>query len=58
MNREMWETVREFDSALYRKLRWNPLGRVCCLPGRIGERLLVFFFRFGRKMIKFDRAGS
>ena len=58
MNRDMWETVRAFDPALYRKLRRNPLGRVCCLPGRAGERLLVFFFRFGRRMIKFDRAGS
>ena len=55
MNREMWETLRAFDPAMYKKLRRNPLGRVCCLPGRAGERLLVFFYRFGRKMIKFDR---
>ncbi len=53
MNREMWQTVRDFDPALYKRLRRNPLGRVTCLPGRAGERLLVFLFRFGRKMLKF-----
>ena len=52
MNREMWQTIREFDPALYKRLRRNPLGRVSCLPGRAGERFLVFIYRFGRKMIR------
>ena len=53
MNSDLWRAIREFDPALYRRLRRNPLGRVTCLPGRAGERLLVFFYRFGRRMIKF-----
>ena len=53
MNRDLWQAIRDFDPALYKRLRRNPLGRVTCLPGRAGERLLVFFYRFGRRMIKF-----
>ena len=53
MNRELWQAILDFDPALYRRLRRNPLGRVTCLPGRAGERLLVFIYRFGRKMIRF-----
>ena len=58
MNREMWEALRSFDPAMYKKIRRNPLGRMSCLPGRAGERLLIFFYRFGRRMLKLDRAGS
>ena len=53
MNRELWQAILDFDPALYRRLRRNPLGRVTCLPGRAGERFLVFIYRFGRRMIKF-----
>ena len=53
MNRELWQAIRDFDPALYRRIRRNPLGRVSCLPGRFGERFLVFIYRFGRKLIKF-----
>ena len=53
MNRDLWEAIRAFDPALYRRLRRNPLGRVSCLPGRAGERFLVFIYRFGRRMIRF-----
>ena len=53
MNRELWAAIRTFDPALYRRLRRNPLGRVSCLPGRAGERFLVFVYRIGRKMIRF-----
>ena len=53
MNRELWQTILDFDPALYRRLRRNPLGRVSCLPGRAGERFLVFIYRMGRKMIRF-----
>lgn len=58
MNREMWGALRDFDPAMYKKLRRNPLGRMSCLPGRAGERVLIFFYRSGRRMLKLDRAGS
>ena len=51
MNRQMWRTIRDFDPALYRRYRRNPLGWVSCLPGRLGRQSLVFFYRVGRKMI-------
>ena len=53
MNRELWQAIHDFDPALYKRLRRNPLGRVSCLPGRAGERFLVWVYRFGRKMITF-----
>ena len=53
MNRELWQAIRDFDPALYKRLRRNPLGRLSCLPGRAGERFLVFVYRTGRKMIRF-----
>ena len=51
MNRQMWQTIRDFDPALYGRYRRNPLGWVSCLPGRLGRQSLVFFYRVGRKMI-------
>ena len=53
MNRELWQAIKDFDPALYKRLRRNPLGRVTCLPGRAGERFLVFVYRTGRKIIRF-----
>ncbi len=53
MNRDLWQSIRDFDPSLYRCLRRNPLGRLCCLPGKLGEKALVFFYRAGRKMIRF-----
>lgn len=52
MNQEMWQAILEFDPALYRRLRRNPLGRAACLPGRAGERFLVFIYRFGRRIMR------
>ena len=51
MNRKMWQTIRDFDPALCRRYRRNPLGWSCILPGRPGRKTLLFFFRVGQKMI-------
>ena len=53
MNRHMWQTIREFDEALYQKLRSNLLGCATVLPGAMGRRALVSGYRFVRKMIQF-----
>lgn len=53
MNRHMWQTIQDFDEALYRKLRRNPLGRTTVLPGEAGRRTLVNGYRFVRKIIRF-----
>lgn len=53
LNRHMWQVIREFDEALYLKLRSNLLGRATVLPGAAGRRTLVSGYRFVRKMIQF-----
>ena len=53
MNRAMWKTILAFDKELYHHLRAMPLGRFTCLPGAPGRNLLVWSYRFGRKMIQF-----
>ena len=52
-NRAMWEAIRAFDPALYRALRRKPLGRVTCLPGRVGRGIIVFGFKTAHKIVKF-----
>ncbi len=53
MNRDMWQRIRDFDPALYKALRRNPLGRATCLPGAPGRALLVFGYRLVRRHIRF-----
>ncbi len=53
MNRHMWQTIRDFDEALYLRLRRNPLGLASALPGKAGRKTLVSGYRFVRKMIHF-----
>lgn len=53
LNRHMWQTIRDFDEALYRRLRRNPLGYVASPRGKAGQRTLVGGYRFVRKIIRF-----
>ncbi|NLI22152.1 MAG: glycosyltransferase family 2 protein [Clostridiales bacterium] len=53
MNRHMWQAIREFDEALYQKLRSNLLGLATVLPGAVGRRTLVSGYRFVRRIIQF-----
>ena len=52
-NSVLWEQVRAFDPDLYRALRRHPLGFFTVLPGKAGRALLVWAYRFGRRMIRF-----
>ncbi len=58
LNRRMWQTILDFDKALYTNLRRNPLGRAATLPGEAGQRTLVGGYRFVRKIIQFDGGNS
>ena len=53
MNKDLWDTIRNFDPELYRALRRNPLGRMTCLPGRLGQLILIGMYRFGQKLMHF-----
>ena len=53
-NQHMWKTIYDFDPALYKALRHNLLGMTTVLPGKLGRKLLVFAYRFGRRMIQFS----
>jgi glycosyltransferase involved in cell wall biosynthesis len=53
-NRRMWQTLRDFDEALYQNLRRNPLGIAATLPGETGQRTLVGGYRFVRKIIQLE----
>lgn len=53
LNRHMWQTIRDFDEPLYRRLRRNPLGYVASPRGKAGRRTLVGGYRFVRKIIRF-----
>ena len=53
MNRAMWQDIRRFDPELYSALRRHALGMFTILPGKAGRGLLVWAYRFGRRMIKF-----
>lgn len=52
--REMWEQIREYDAALYYRLRYSTLSGLTYLPGRIGGKLTVSGYRFARKIYQFQ----
>ena len=51
---ELWEFVRDYDPALYRRLRYHFLGTVTCLPGRAGQKFTVRLYRIARNIYKFN----
>lgn len=53
-NRHMWKTIHDYDPALYKKLRHNPIGMITILPGKVGRKLLVWAYRTGRRAIQFS----
>ena len=55
MNREMWDRIRAYDPALYKRLRSSPAGVVSCLPGSFGRKTLVFFYRLARRLVRITK---
>ena len=54
MNQHMWQTIYDYDPALYKALRHNLLGMTTVLPGKLGKKLLVWAYRIGRRAIQFS----
>lgn len=50
----MWQTIRQKDLRLYRRMRYLALSAVTQLPGRAGRRITVTAYRFARRFFKFN----
>ena len=52
MRGELWRHIRAADPALYRKLRGLRMSGLTCLPGRLGDRVVLFGYRAAQKAFK------
>ena len=52
--RAMWERIREYDNALYHRLRYSTLSGLTYLPGKLGGKLTLGGYRFARKIFQFQ----
>ena len=50
----LWENLREFDSALYHKIKHHVVSGATNLPGYQGRKLSVKLYRLARKIYKFN----
>ena len=52
--RNMWERIKDYDKALYYRLRWSTVSGLTYLPGRLGGKLTVGGYRFARRIYQFQ----
>ena len=50
----LWESFKERDEALYKKLRHGLVGTALNIPGRFGRAVTVFGYRVCQKIFKFN----
>ena len=50
----LWETLRRFDAALYRRMKYRAVSCVTAFPGYQGRKLSVQIYRLARKIYKFN----
>ena len=50
----LWQWLKDTDEALYKKMRYSPLGIVMNLPGKIGRKLSVFGYKVTQKIFGFN----
>ena len=51
---EVWEYLREKDSALYRKMRRGPFGALVHLPGKSGQAIVKTAYGIARRIFGFN----
>ena len=51
---ELWRYMKETDSAVYKKLRWNIMGIVMNLPGKAGRGFASFCYKIAQKVYGFN----
>ncbi len=52
--RDFWRYVKKEDLKLYIKLRFGLLGMVSNLPGRIGRKITITFYRISKQIYGFN----
>lgn len=52
--RELWNTVKNCNSTVYRRLRRGLMGRFIHLPGKTGRKVTVFAYRITQKIVGFN----
>ena len=50
----MWEHVKEYNEALYYRLRFRTLSGFTYLPGKIGGSLTIVGYRLAKKVYRFQ----
>ena len=50
----LWENLRQFDSALYHKMKYRAVSTFTTFPGYQGRKLSVKLYRLARKIYKFN----
>ena len=50
----LWENLRQFDSALYHKMKYRAVSTFTNFPGYQGRKLSVKLYRLARKIYKFN----
>lgn len=51
---ELWDTIKENDRKLYRKLRFGSVSGLTYLPTKLGRVLTVIGYKMSRKVVKFQ----
>lgn len=52
--KDMWNSIKVYNSALYYRLRYSTLSGLTYLPGKLGGKLTVGGYRFARKIYQFQ----
>jgi hypothetical protein len=52
--RELWNTIKNGNSTVYRRLRRGLMGRFIHLPGKTGRKVTVFAYRITQKIVGFN----
>lgn len=52
--KELWRGVKEYDRALYYRLRYATLSGLTCLPGKAGGKLTVGGYKIAKKIWRFQ----
>jgi glycosyltransferase involved in cell wall biosynthesis len=52
--RALWQTLKEKHPAIYRMLRWRPMGLIGHLPGQAGRRIAVLCYEVCQRIYGFN----
>lgn len=52
--RDLWNSIRTYNTTLYYRLRYSTLSGLTYLPGKLGGKLTVGGYRFARKIYQFQ----